>query len=239
MRIALSRPLISFSFDDFPKSALLNGGAILRRYGFAGTYYASLGLMGQLAPTGRLFEEPDLHELLDQGHELGCHTFAHCHAWDTRASVFEQSIIQNRRALRECLPGREFTSFAYPISTPRPATKRIVARYFACSRAGGQTVNSGTIDLNQLSAFFLEKSRDRMQVIKDVITRNADVCGWLILATHDVSKQPTPFGCTPSLFEEAVRLAAHSGARVLPVGAALSALREPAPRTTAAEPPKG
>ena len=96
-------PLISFTFDDFPRSALLNGGAILKRSGVRGTYYASLGLMGQHTPSGKIFLREDLRELLTQGHELGCHTFGHCHSWKTKATVFENSVIENRRALNELL----------------------------------------------------------------------------------------------------------------------------------------
>ena len=43
--ICPQRPLISFTFDDFPQSALSNGGAILNRFGVAGTYYAALDLI--------------------------------------------------------------------------------------------------------------------------------------------------------------------------------------------------
>src|SRR5947207_11316553 len=69
------RPIISFTFDDFPRSALHTGGAILERFGVRGTYYASLGLMGRTAPTGPIFLREDLPVLIAQGHELGCHTY--------------------------------------------------------------------------------------------------------------------------------------------------------------------
>ena len=39
-------------------------------------------------------------------------------------------------------------------------------------RGGGQKFNIGTIDLNQLSAYFLEKSRNNLQAVKDIIDRN-------------------------------------------------------------------
>src|SRR2546425_11069576 len=87
-------PFISFTFDDFPRSALLTGGAILKRFGLTGTYYASFGLMGKQAPTGPMFLPEDLKALLEQGHELGCHTFDHCHSWETKTGVFEDSIIR-------------------------------------------------------------------------------------------------------------------------------------------------
>src|SRR5450631_1280171 len=75
--IRLQQPLISFTFDDFPRSALLVGGSILNNVGLAATYYASLGLIGKEAPSGQIFVADDLATLFDQGHELGCHTFAH------------------------------------------------------------------------------------------------------------------------------------------------------------------
>src|SRR5439155_9632853 len=83
LAIDLQWPLISFSFDDFPRSAWLVGGEILNRFGLAGTYYASLGLAGKETPSGHIFAAGDLKSLLDRGHELGCHTFSHCHSWET------------------------------------------------------------------------------------------------------------------------------------------------------------
>lgn len=222
-------PLISFTFDDFPRSSLLTGGLILNQFGARGTYYASLGLMGGHAPTGPIFLREDLNILLEQRHELGCHTFAHCHSWDTKPSVFEHSIIENRQALHDLLPGMSFSTFSYPITAPRVRTKRKVAQHFECSRGGGQTTNVGPTDLNYLSSFFLEHSRDDLQAVKNVIDRNQQVNGWLIFTTHDVCKNPTQFGCTPEFFEDVVRCAASSGARILPVAEAWETLRNSSP----------
>ena len=51
--IRLDRPLISFTFDDFPRSALLNGGAILKRMGLTATYFTAMGLIGKDSPSAR------------------------------------------------------------------------------------------------------------------------------------------------------------------------------------------
>src|ERR1700730_10018379 len=87
-RITTEQPIISFTFDDFPRSALFAGGAILKRFGVRGTYYASLGLIGTTGPTGQMFTFDDLNILLDQRHEIGCHTYDHCDSWDTRSQLF-------------------------------------------------------------------------------------------------------------------------------------------------------
>jgi peptidoglycan/xylan/chitin deacetylase (PgdA/CDA1 family) len=225
------QPLVSFTFDDFPESALRLGGTILNNFGVAGTYYVSLGLAGQEIASGRMFVLDHVKAVVEQGHELGCHTFAHCDSWKTPSQVFGQSIEDNRTALEAILPGGRFETLSYPISLPRPLTKRRAGRQFRCCRGGGQTYNAGAADLNQLSAFFLEKSRNNIEAVKHMIDRACEARGWLIFATHDVADAPTPYGCTPAFFEDVVRYAVRSGACVLPVVRALEYLELSGERT--------
>jgi len=217
-------PIVSFTFDDFPRSALLTGGAILNRFGLTGTYYASFGLMGTQAPTGEIFVAEDLAVLRQQGHELGCHTFSHCHSWETAAAEYEQSIMKNDEALKAFVPGASFRTFSYPISPPWPQSKRRAAGHFLCCRGGGQTYMAGEGDLNYLAAYFLEKSRDDFGAVAALIEQNRQARGWLVLATHDVDDHPTPYGCTPAFFEAVVKCVVDSGATVLPVAAACDAV---------------
>jgi len=237
VRTALS--LISFTFDDFPRSAFLEAGSILRRYGILGTYYVSLSLMGKQSHLGPMYEAEDLRELVHLENELGCHTFGHCHSWNTSPDVYERAILENQQALTEVLPGASFETFAYPHSAPRLAVKKVAGRYFRCCRgggmkagrylhrhaAGGQTFNWGVTDLNYLCAFFLEKSRDNPEAVKSLIDQNARARGWLIFATHDICADPSLFGCTPDFFELVVQWSLESGARVLPVVKALEVVQ--------------
>ena len=243
-QLAIQTPvsLISFTFDDFPRSAFLEAGSILTRYGARGTYYASLGLMGTQSTMGPMFQAGDLEELLHLGHEIGCHTFGHCHSWNTPADIYERAIVENQKALTQVLPGITFETFAYPFSAPRLGVKRVAGRHFACCRggglrarryfphAGGQTFNSGVTDLNLLCAVFLEKSTDNPEALKSLIDENARARGWLIFATHDVCERPSRFGCTPGFFEQIVQWSLESGARLLPVVEALEVLRASQPQ---------
>jgi len=238
LAVAIRTPLISFTFDDFPRSALLEAGPILTRYRGFGTYYASLGLMGKQSHLGPMYEAQDLRELVHAGHELGCHTFGHCHSWNTPPQEYERSILENQQALTNVLPRASFQTFAYPHSAPRLAVKKVASKYFRCCRGGGmrpgrylrhagggQTFNLGGTDLNYLCAFFLEKSRDNPEAVKTIIDENARAKGWLIFATHDVCSNPSPFGCTPDFFEQVVEWSSESGARILPVVNALEVLQ--------------
>jgi peptidoglycan/xylan/chitin deacetylase (PgdA/CDA1 family) len=245
LAVRTALPLISFTFDDFPRSAFLEAGSILSRYGIQGTYYISLSLMGKQSRLGPMFRAEDLKELARLGHELGCHTFGHCHSWNTPPDVYEKAILENQRALTEVLPGASFQTFAYPFSAPRAEVKKVAGRHFLCCRggglkagrhllrhaAGGQTFNSGITDLNYLCAFFLEKSRGNPEGVKSLIDENARARGWLVFATHDVCADPSPFGCTPDFFEQVVQWALESGARILPVVEALEVLQASAAQT--------
>jgi len=223
--VRLTQPIVSFTFDDFPISAFRAGGSILEEFGATGTYYVALDLLGRRMPVGMIASIDDLQEVVARGHELGCHTFTHCHAWKTHPRLFEESILDNRLAFAQVMPGVPFETHSYPISTPHPRTKLIAGKYFACCRGGGQTFNAGRVDLNRLNAFFLEKSRSDLAAVKGLIDRNKESRGWLIFVTHDISEEPTNFGCTPEFLREVVKYSLQSGAAVLPVAKALRVLQ--------------
>lgn len=218
------RPIVSFSFDDFPRSAWESGGPILARRGVKATYYTSFGLAGGDGVSGPHFTHEDLRALLAAGHEIGCHTHAHCPGWETTPEEFEASVARNAEQLREFSPHARFLTHSYPISPPRFGTKRRMGRRFACCRGGGQTHNAGLIDLNCLRGFFLEQTAGDARPLAAAIEATAAAGGWLILATHDISPRPSRYGVTPAFLDHALNLAIASGAEILPVAAARARL---------------
>jgi peptidoglycan/xylan/chitin deacetylase (PgdA/CDA1 family) len=216
----LGRPYVSFTFDDFPCTALATGGRILEDHQARGTYFVSLALLGGPSPSGEIASRGDLRHLLRAGHELGCHTFEHLDGWRSSPAAFERSIEANQAALRAEVPGGRFDVFAYPLDGPVLSIKKAVGKYFVSCRGGGQTHNAGAIDLNLLNAYFLDwRNRGDLQAVREVIERNAADRGWLIFGTHDIAPSPSRYGCEPEFFEAVVRMSLQSGARVLPMGA--------------------
>ena len=57
-------PIVSFTFDDFPRTAYSVGGAILEKFGARGTYYVAAGLMNTSGELGEQSHADDLHSLL-------------------------------------------------------------------------------------------------------------------------------------------------------------------------------
>lgn len=218
-------PIISFTFDDAPGTALAKGAEVLGSHGIRATYYVSLGLLGSETAPGVIATREELLRAAGQGHELGCHTFHHLGAWETDTRQLMDSVRENTRALSDILPGARFRTFAYPKSQVRPSCKRRLGRLFDCCRGGGQTFNAGMTDLNLLKAFFIDRRYSvEMRQVARLIDLNAQCGGWLIFATHDVSPAPSLYGCTPELLADIAGCAVSSGALLLPVAEAFDRL---------------
>lgn len=229
LTLAPAQPLVSFSFDDAPRSAFGTGARVLERHGLRGTYYVSLGLLGQTGPSGLLAGPDELRAAAAAGHELGCHTHDHLDAWHVRPAEFLASVEANARALQRLVPGAHFETFAYPKSGAVAAVKPALAQRFLACRHGGQRGNAGRVDRNLLAACFLDRQQHAdLSFLRHLLEENARARGWLIFATHDVSTDPSPWGCTPAFLEAVVRHALRTGARVLPVREALREAAAPA-----------
>lgn len=219
-----SRPIISFTFDDFPRSAYRVGGAILNEHGVKGTYYVAMGLMNTETQRGPHFTTEDLECLVADGHELGCHTFGHHHACTTRVAKFEESLLRNRDHVARLLPDVKLDTFSYPFGGVTLSVKRMMSRYFTCCRGVYRGINSRVIDLNLLRANPLYSRSVEPDQIGGLIRANDDTRGWLIFYTHDVCDSPSPFGCTEEVLRQAVKWSVDSRAAVLPVKDAIAAL---------------
>jgi len=212
------RAYVSFTFDDCPRSAFVEGGRILRKYGAFGSYYMAMSLSGRETDVGLIASPDDVRTALRNGHEVGCHTYDHLNGAIVDPDEFVASIEANRVAFREVAADYTLASFAYPFDGPRLAVKRAMPERFACCRGGGQTLNEGVVDLALVKSFFIDgRNSGDLAAIEKIIARNTSARGWLVFSTHDISVTPSAYGCRPDVFESVVRMAAESGARVLPV----------------------
>lgn len=132
-----NKPIVTFTFDDFPRTSYLVGGKILNTFSYKATYYISFGLIGRELPVGEAFTIEDIMNLFKDSHELGCHTFDHHESWNTRGNEFNKSIQKNFKMLSKIIPKTRFKSFSYPKTDPNPMNKAIAGKYFDSCRGGG------------------------------------------------------------------------------------------------------
>jgi|HubBroStandDraft_6_1064221.scaffolds.fasta_scaffold00055_26 peptidoglycan/xylan/chitin deacetylase (PgdA/CDA1 family) len=214
-------PIVSFSFDDFPRTALSAGGAILEQVGARGTYYAAIGLMNTSNELGEQFRSGDLDSLLEKGHELASHTFNHISCRSVSGAEFREDVAKGRKAIEE-VAGVESANFAYPFGHVTLQAKRTLGLDLGSARSIVPGFNGPEIDLNLLRANSLYGDLDEAGRAEELILENMERKNWLIFYTHDVRSKPSAFGCTPALLEAAVSCAVRRGCRILTVREALA-----------------
>ena len=214
-------PIVSFTFDDFPRSACSVGAPILERFGARGTYYAAAGLANTSTDLGDLFAEDDIHSLMDRGHEIASHTFHHSSCRSIPLSDFQADVREGMKAI-ELLTGSNSKNFAYPYGHVTLATKKVLAAGLRSARSIIPGINEPDVDLNLLRANSLYGGIEASQWVQALILQNVRQKGWLIFYTHDVRPKPSQYGCTPELFEFAVSQAAGSRCQISTVSEVLS-----------------
>ena len=214
-RVALERPMVSFSFDDVPITAVETAGAMLEAHGARGTYFVCAGLAGRDSRMGRYAAREDLLAAQARGHEIACHTFGHLDCGAADALAIETDIACNDAALADW--GVEpTTTFAYPYGDVSYAAKQVAAGRFALARALHHGLIETGADLNQAPAVGVE-GPDGEQVALRWLDRAARRNAWLILYTHDVRETPSPVGCTPQALQRIVDAAVASGVDIVTV----------------------
>lgn len=215
--------VVSFTFDDFPRSAWVNGGAILEKYDRRGTYYTAMGMAGTTSNLGPLFDLDDLRAAHAQGHEIACHTYHHHDCGRLTPSDIADEIDRNAVALAQALGAPAIVNFAYPFGGVSLSAKSKLATRFASCRGTGRGLNQGTVDLADLFSTSIYSGNFDRERLCQLIDEARAGSGWLIFYTHDVADEPSPFGCTPAQFQSIVAYAAEN-APVLPVRDVLAGL---------------
>lgn len=217
-------PAVTFTFDDFPRSAYLVGGPILRDAGASGTYYAAASLAGTTNALGEQFVSDDLSTLLSEGHELGSHTFSHLSSRRTPYAAFADDVFKGRAALREMCKVEDSGNFAYPYGEATAYAKGKLGPTLTSCRGTIHGINFPAADLNLLRANPLYGGDEIVPTAETLIDSVVRRGGWLIFYTHDVQERPSHYGCTPSALRKVVEAVRNKGARILTVAQATAGL---------------
>jgi peptidoglycan/xylan/chitin deacetylase (PgdA/CDA1 family) len=226
LRLRNKTPMVTFTFDDIPKSAATTGAEILEHHGVRGTFYVSGGLVGTTSsPHWVTADSRDIAALHRRGHEIGCHTFSHRLTCDLDAASLTSEIEQNRRYLHSVDPSIKIENFAYPYGYGSFGRKQQLKAAFQSSRGIVPGVNIGTVDLQYLRAVPLIDRHTDCDAIERALDETHMNNGWLIFYSHDVVEAPSPYGCSPALLSHALEAAARRKIRGLSMAEALLCAR--------------
>ncbi len=201
-------PMVSFTFDDLPKSAVTIGADLLEAHGARGTFYVSGGLVGVETPNWAAGDAADVLSLHRRGREIGCHTYSHQRVCDLGVASLAGEIMRNRGYFRDLGASIEIETFAYPYGYGSFVRKQQLKDQFQTCRSIVPGVNTGEVDLQFLRGTPLidrEMDRDGIERAFDDAQENN---GWLIFYGHDVTDRPSLYGCSPALLEYALKAAA-------------------------------
>lgn len=221
-RLRNDTPMVSFTFDDLPKSAVTTGAELLEAYGARGTFYVSGGMVAVGTADWAAGDAEDVLSLHRRGHEIGCHTFSHLRVCDLDAARLSEEIARNRSYFRSLDSSIETQTFAYPFGYGSFARKQQLKDAFRACRSIVPGVNSGLVDMQFLRAMPLIDGQIERDEIERAFDQAQSSSGWLIFYGHDVADQPSPYGCSPALLDHALEAASR---RKIPACTVAEALR--------------
>ena len=219
-RLTTSRPMVSFSFDDAPASALSEGTAWLEAHGARGTYFISASLAGRDGPMGRYATRAEVKAAHGRGHDIACHSFSHIDCGEADSQAIAADAAKNQATLKRWGVGPS-SSFAYPYGDVSLAAKKALAPRYGLLRALHHGLIERGSDLNQAPAIGIEGPDGEALGLR-WLDRAADRKVWLILYTHDVAGAPSPWGCTPAALDRLILAARNSGFDIVTVAEGLT-----------------
>lgn len=215
---------VSLCFDDFPQSSAINAAPLIENAAARATWYASGALAGTKSEHfGAMFESRDLRQLIQMGHDIGGHTFDHIDC--SRASELEiRAQCARNQAFLTAHGVAEIKSFAYPFGNVDLSSKRVLSESGMALRAITTGTNRGSADLGMLKACGLQDDQGGATRALHELARLKRSQGWLIIFTHDVRPNPSPWGVTPSVYEHLLKAVTASGAEIVTVADMLGRL---------------
>lgn len=214
LRGGFDRPTVSFTFDDFPRTAASNGASLLDKAGLKGTYYVATRLLGQTTPMGEIADISDIQALHQAGHHIAAHSHAHEDLAGKTLTLAKADIDAGCARLADMLGTSPAEHFAYPFGETTLPLKHRLKHRFQTARGVLAGINRRGNDLMQLRSAELTPepwTHDRAGRLLDQLEKRP---GWLIFFTHDVSDTPSPFGITPKYLGDLIDQVRQRGFRI-------------------------
>ena len=207
---ALTRPLVSVTYDDGEPSAYSVGFAKMQAKALPATFFI---ISGQYGHSGEI-TAAQVQQMSLAGEEIGSHSVTHTDL-TTMTSAQQDVEINQSQATLQALIGKPVTDFASPYGAYNDAIRaKLMAKY-----SSHRTIDSGynyrdTMDLSRLKARMVLSTTTLAEVQGWINQAKADN-SWLILVFHDLrASPPSIYDTTPTLHNQMIDALAASGVAV-------------------------
>jgi peptidoglycan/xylan/chitin deacetylase (PgdA/CDA1 family) len=211
--IPANTAFISFTFDDFPESAAIVGTQLLEEHDWRGTFYLASESVGKDSAVGKISSFAAAQQIQMKGHEIGNHTHTHFRCLGARKEDLRRDMENSFAALAHLSGVR---NFSLPFGVYDASALNVLSGHFDTIRTITPGINRGMVDFNLLKANRVYHTTDMLELkakIQDVSANG----GWLIFYTHDISAEPSDYGCTEIQFKLLLSWIAQCQVEVLTV----------------------
>ncbi|MEL6633324.1 MAG: polysaccharide deacetylase family protein [Bacteroidota bacterium] len=204
--VPADRKIVTFTFDDVPASAFEQAAPILDQHGIQGTFYIAMTFMEGHGPE-TMYNLDHLKAIDAKGHEIASHTYDHFHFYQAKdAAYIAQDLDKNTAEFARLGIDQQLLNFSYPFGEQTTLAKKNTHIRFQSSRGIDRGINQGKTDFNNLKAIQLYEGKYPISSMEALLDEFDKEGGWLIFYTHDVEENYSKYGCSPSYFEQAVKL---------------------------------
>lgn len=202
----LKAPLVSFSFDDAPKTSVSVGAKMLEDAGAVATFYLTGSHCGQSFEGIEQYSQDDIQTLANNGHEIACHSFSHSRFRGASESEMAEDLAQNQRFFANALnnPNFSFDSFAYPYGEFDAKSREYIGERYLNARGVYRGVNHGVLDFANLKTTPLEKRRFSSNYLQKHLKTAQNKNGWVVFFTHDIADDCSIYGSTPDIIAQTI-----------------------------------
>jgi len=216
---ALSRGIISVTFDDGWESTYTKALPLLEKYSITTTQYIIAEVAANNIAEYMNFDE--IKQLRARGDEIGSHSLRHC----DQVVLDQKSLVDNAERSQQLLAKEAgpIKSFAYPLGQYNQLTQTAYETYYPLIRTSDTGYNDRYFDETNIHSMAILDTTTEKQFtawIEYAKTHNV----WLVLAYHRVDASGT-YNISSATLDKQLSLIRASRLTVLPVATAAAAIR--------------
>lgn len=196
--ITFKNTVVSLTFDDGDADNY-SVRSVLAENNLLATFYVVSGFTN----SNGYMTEGQLHDLYNDGNEIGGHTLSHVKLTEVRGEDLKREVCQDRSNL--VAYGFEVTSFAYPFGHYDDEAKQAV---MDCGYGNARGVSGGVESIPPVNIYGLRAmpyivSDTRFpKMVRYVTGVENDGGGWVIFVFHHVCDGCDQYAVSPEVFSE-------------------------------------
>ena len=223
----LPEGIVSFTFDDGPKSFITNALPVLKRAGILTTQYVTTGKVddANVEDPGKTFSQQDIQTLFKRGDEIAAHTVTHPRLPQLGIDQITQELVSSRQQLQLQLH-TPVVDFASPYGEYDDQVLQVARQYYQSHRS----VDVGYNDLSTFDPYNIRVQNVNRDTDPQTVAAWMEFAKthkvWLVLVFHQIMDNSGAYSYGPDNFNQVVTSTNKLGIKTVTVNQGLSIMRQ-------------